>query len=171
MAQPFDERQLDDLALIGRQVGQSSPHSLSLDPGDHGIVGERCDLGPALGELLDPVALRLLLADPVDRSATSDRDRPCRHRGLLRIETGGVRPDLYEHFLRHLLGHRRITQHTRDGREHHRCHGVVDLGEGILVAVLHPLDERREIGGHGSDAVMMPGFDDFFDSPAWSSRS
>ena len=82
MAQPFDERQLDDLALIGRQLGQSPPHSLSLDPGDHGIVGERCDLGPALGELLDPVALRLLLADPVDRSATSDRDRPCRHRGL-----------------------------------------------------------------------------------------
>ena len=73
------------------------------------------------------------------------------------IETCGVGPDLDEHLLRHFLGHRRVAQHPRHGREDHRCHGVVDLGEGCLVAALHPVEERREVGGRGSDQLMMPG--------------
>ena len=104
-------------------------------------------------------SLRLLLADTIDCTATSDRDRPSRHAGSSPVDSSCRGPQFDENLLGDFFGHRRIAQHPGDCTEHDWRDGVVQLGEGGLVSTLDALDEPKEVGVSGEDRIMMPGMD------------
>ena len=163
VAESLDEGELDDLALVGRQVGQRPSTPFGVERGDGRVVGGVLDVGAAATELFDPVALRLFRADPVDRPSPSDRDRPRRHRRLASgsKRAAGVQSSTNTSCVTSsdIAGSRRIRL-TRT--EDHRGDGVVELGEGILIAALHALEERRR-GRVLEDLMplMMPGTGQF----------
>ncbi|OEI67457.1 hypothetical protein Cus16_2892 [Curtobacterium sp. ER1/6] len=102
-----------------------------------------------------PIVRRLRSPDPVDRPSVGHGQHPAGGGPAGAVEPGGLLPDLEEDLLRDLLGLRPVLEEPDHESEHAAGQGVVEFGEGRLVAGGDA--GEQVVGRHGCGLVGAPG--------------
>jgi hypothetical protein len=128
-----------------------------------------------LSSLLFPARAGGLRADPVDRAAVRDGQRPGSGAAPVRVIPGRGTPDLEQHLLRDLLGLGRIAQHLPHHPVDRGGQFGVDELERPVVAARHPAQQRGHVRRRGSLGLpltyLRPAHDPLFEAagpPDWS---